>query len=73
MKKENAGISFTGDETLALLEDRDLRDEGVARSIQAKFEVLALSESVSVFRRNLRLLLEPKPKSRGLAKGGQRP
>lgn len=72
LKKENAGVSFTRDETLALLEDRDFRDEGVARSIQAKFEVLALSESVSVFRRNLRRLLELRSKGRDLLSCGQR-
>lgn len=71
LKKENADVSFTKDETLALLEDGDFRDENLAKSIQAKFRTLALSESVSIFRRNLRQLLRLKSKGRDLLSGGQ--
>lgn len=62
LKKEVADVSFTKEETLALLEDGDFQDEDIARSIQAKFGALALSESVPIFRRNLRLLLRLKSK-----------
>ncbi len=71
LKKENAGVSFTKDETMALLEDGDFRDENLAKSIQAKFGTLALSESVSIFRRNLRQLLRLKSQDRNYVSGGQ--
>jgi len=71
LKKENAEVAFTKDETLALLEDGDFQDEDLAKRIQAKFDVLALTESVSIFRRNLRQLLRLKSQDRDYLKSGQ--
>ena len=71
LKKENAEVAFTKDETLTLLEDGDFREEDLGKSIQAKFKVLALTEGVSVFRRNLRFLLKLKFEGRDLLGGGQ--
>ncbi len=72
LKRENAEVSFTKDETLSLLEDGDFGDGDIAKSIQVKFGTLALSESVPIFRRNLRLLLKLKSECRDLLGGGQR-
>jgi epoxyqueuosine reductase len=71
LKKEKADVSFTKEETLVLLEEGDCQDEDLAKSIQAKFVALALSESPSIFRRNLRLLLKLKSTGLNLLSCGQ--
>jgi len=73
LKKENAEVAFTKDETLALLQEGNVQDENLAKSIQAKFDVLALTEGISIFRRNLRQLLRLKCDGQSLLNRGWRP
>jgi len=55
--KESAGVSFNREETSAMIEDGDFRNERLAESIQTKFDTLAMTEGLAVFRRNLRRML----------------
>ncbi len=56
-RKELVPISFTTEETSAMIEEGDFQNERLAGSIQAKFDTLAVTEGLSVFRRNLRQML----------------
>jgi len=58
LRRQRTGITFTTEETDALLRDQDLTDDPIGEAILAKFGTLGLTEDVEVLRRNLRLLCE---------------
>ena len=58
LRREKAGISFTKEETVALLDDRDIQDRHLNESIYSKFRTLALTESVPILRRNFRRVFD---------------
>jgi epoxyqueuosine reductase len=58
LTRRRAPVSFTEQETAALLSVDDASDALVHESIDAKFRTLALTEGVPILRRNLRLLLQ---------------
>lgn len=57
LRKEAAPVSFTSAETAAFLGDPEAAPEGLRRSIREKFEIMAMSEDIPIFRRNLIVLL----------------
>lgn len=58
LTRRRAPVSFTEQETAALLSVDDASDALMHESIDAKFRTLALTEGVQILRRNLRLLLQ---------------
>ncbi len=58
LKKVQAPVSFTAEETAALVRDGTIRNVRLDKSIESKIETLGLSERVSLYRRNLRRLLK---------------
>ena len=58
LRREKTGVSFTAEETEALLEDRESADSPFLEAASAKFGTLGLTEGVAVLRRNLRRLVE---------------
>ena len=58
LKKVQASVSFTAEETAALVKEGTIRNVRLEKSIQSKIEALGLSERVSLYRRNLRRLIK---------------
>lgn len=57
-KRVRAPVSFTAAETEALSNEGEIRDRRLNAVIEAKFKTLGLSESIPIFRRNLRRLIQ---------------
>jgi epoxyqueuosine reductase len=54
LRREKTGISFTAEETEALLGEREIADSPLLEAASEKFGILGLTEGVTVLRRNLR-------------------
>lgn len=64
LRKEYVPVSFTREETSAMIEEGDFHDEDLAGSIQAKFVTLSMTEDLPILRRNLRTMVKLKAERR---------